>query len=246
MGYLQEFENVTVLGYINAGYGERSSQDLLDNVEILRNWRQKFNYFGENGIGPRGLDGVFIDKIGSNEAEFKTLEKVCQHIRSRPWRSRKSGSHHEIYISSSGFVILDTQVPPVYPYSALADIVIVFEGNYKQFINPQICQYSPYEYLRDVTPSHGLRLTLPQPSSDLHSWQFGIIIDGFLSNNTKDMKVSRMRDLINDLVQNKRLGLIFLTDLMEKDADGNKNWSLIWDEFVSMIASAKVMASILY
>ena len=143
-------------------------------------------------------------------------------------------------------MILNTQVPPVYPYGALADIVIVFEGNYKQFINPRICQNSPYEYLRDVTPSHGLRVALPQPSTDLHSWQFGIVIDGFLSNSTKEIKLNRMRDLIYDLVQNKRLGLIFLTDLLEKDTDGNKNWSLIWDELVSMITSAKVMASILY
>jgi hypothetical protein len=122
----------------------------------------------------------------------------------------------------------------------------VFEGSYAEFVNPQICSDSFYEYLRDVPPSHGLKLSLPEPSKYLPDWKFGAIIDGFLPKITKAAKMTQLQDLIYDLVQKKRLGFIFVTDLLERDADGNKNWSLIWDEFVAMIAVAKVRASILY
>ena len=128
----------------------------------------------------------------------------------------------------------------------MADVVIVFEGAYHSFVNPPILKYSAYEYLPNADPNHGLKLKLPQPSDDLPSWQFGVIINGLLPKSTKNTKLHEMRELVYDLVQIKRVSAIFITDVEEKDADGNKNWSLVWDEFISMLADAKMRASTLY
>jgi hypothetical protein len=91
MGYLQEFPNVTVLGHIDAAYGTKTVSQVMDDVENLRCWREKFNYFGDNGSGPRGLDGVFIENVGESEREFRMVSMICHSIRNRRWRLGKPG-----------------------------------------------------------------------------------------------------------------------------------------------------------
>ena len=94
LGYIQEFPNVTVVGYIDAGFGKRNLKQLLSDVERLWGWREKFNYFGDNGSGPRGLDGVFIDAVGGEQQHIRALEELCKDVKSRRWRAGKSGYNH--------------------------------------------------------------------------------------------------------------------------------------------------------
>ena len=126
------------------------------------------------------------------------------------------------------------------------DVVIVFEGSHHSFVRPQILKRSAYEYLANPDANHGLKLKLPHPSASLPSCKFGVIVSGLLPKSPKNAKLVEMKDLIYDLVQIKRVSAIFITDVEEKDADGNKNWSLVWDEFIALIAEAKMRASTLY
>jgi hypothetical protein len=145
-----------------------------------------------------------------------------------------------------GHVILKAKALPQYSFGNLVDVMIVFDGQYDNLVNPQVREYSVYEHLLNVGPNHGMKLMLPQPSMDLPLWKFGAIVTGFMSNSARDTKLAEMADLLYDLVQMKRISAIFITDVEGKDVDGNKNWSLVWEEFVGMLAAAKMRCSILY
>jgi len=64
------------------------------------------------------------------------------------------------------------------------------------------------------------------------------MINDFLPNRSREVKLTKLKAVINDLVQIKRIGAIFITDLEIGNEDIYADWSSIWSEFIEMIAEA--------
>jgi hypothetical protein len=123
--------------------------------------------------------------------------------------------------------------------------VVVFEHDHRNLINPPL-DYPPFEYIPGVGPSHGLRLTLPQSTLATPSSKFGVVVHDLLAGETKEDKVAELKTLVHDLVQMKRVGAIFITDIEITEKDVYGNWSSIWKDFVSTVAEAREVSSLLY
>ena len=130
-------------------------------------------------------------------------------------------------------------------YYEFADLVVVFEHDHRNLINPPL-DYPPFEYIPKVGPSHGLRLTLPQSTLATPSSKFGVVVHDLLAGETKEDKVAELKTLVHDLVQMKRVGAVFITDIEITEKDVYGNWSSIWKDFVSTVAEAREVSSLLY
>jgi len=127
----------------------------------------------------------------------------------------------------------------------MADLVIIFEHHYRDLINPPL-QSPPFQYLANVGANHGMKLMLPQHSRLTPAFKFGVMLHDFLPGKSRETKLTEMLSLIHDLVQVKRVGAVFITDVEIKNADIYANWSSIWDEFTSMMANANKSSSVLF
>lgn len=76
--------------------------------------------------------------------------------------------------------------------------------------------------------------------------KFGVMIHDLFPGQTREAKLAEMRMLVHDLVQVKRVGTLFITDVQIEDADVYANWSSIWQEFISAVAEATKSSSFLY
>jgi hypothetical protein len=144
-----------------------------------------------------------------------------------------------------GYVILNPGCAPTHPgYYGLADLVIVFEHHHQDLISPPL-DSPEFKYLSKAGQNQGLRLMLPQPSRATLP-KFGVMIHDLLPGQTREAKLEEMQMLVHDMVQVKRVGALFITDVQIKDADVYANWSSIWQEFIGMVAKATKSSSFLY
>jgi Spherulation-specific family 4 len=137
------------------------------------------------------------------------------------------------YMLILGYVILNPGCAPRrQEYFNIADLVIVYENYYERFRSPPVTD-PLFNYLR--TGYHGMPLMLPQSSSNMPSSKFGVMIHDF---DTTGDTLSKLRSLVNELVQTKRVGAVFITDIKIKVADIYADWSSFWPEFVRFVAEA--------
>ena len=145
-----------------------------------------------------------------------------------------------------GYVVLNPGCATTHaPYYSLADLVVVFEHYYFDLIYPPI-ESPDFRYLTNVAPNHGLKLRLPKPSRQTPASKFGVMLHDFLPGGSHHAKLVEMRPLIHDLVQIKRVGAVFITDVQIKNADIYANWSSIWKEFIGMMSEANKSSSLLF
>lgn len=137
-----------------------------------------------------------------------------------------------------GYVVLNPGCTPRNDaYYSLADLVVVFEHFYRNFTRPPLHD-PPFQYLVDVSPKHGIKFMLPQSSIPTPSFKFAIMVHDFLPNQSREVQLSRLKTVINDLVRVKRLGAIFITDLEIEKEDIYADWSSFWPEIIKIIAEA--------
>lgn len=55
-----------------------------------------------------------------------------------------------------------------------------------------------------------------------------------------------MQGLIHELVQMRKVGSLFITDIELEKADVYSSWSSVWAEFIDITAESTQVASILY
>ena len=72
------------------------------------------------------------------------------------------------------------------------------------------------------------------------------MVHDVLPGHTREAKLAEMQMLVHDLVQVKRVGTLFITDVRLEDADVYANWSSIWQEFIGMVAEATKSSLFLY
>jgi hypothetical protein len=123
--------------------------------------------------------------------------------------------------------------PRVPQYFNIADMVIVYEYFHDKFINPPKDD-SFFQYLDNVNSSHGQRLMLPQ--SSIPHWpenKFGVMI-----HDTKFKNPTELKELVFDLVQVKKVGGLFITDIEIGKSDIYADWSSFFPEFIELIALA--------
>lgn len=87
--YLQDYPNVRLVGYIKTLYGKRDIENVKHDVDLYSHWH---NLSKTKKTGPMGLDGIFVDEVDWAGEYSNYMEVLCQHIRSRIWRTDKSGT----------------------------------------------------------------------------------------------------------------------------------------------------------
>jgi hypothetical protein len=83
-----------------------------------------------------------------------------------------------------------------------------------------------------------MKLMLPKSSDTAPISKFGLMDHDFLPGKSQDDKVTALRSLVFDLVQVKRIGAIFITDIEIGKGDIYANWSSFWREFIDFVAEA--------
>jgi hypothetical protein len=132
-----------------------------------------------------------------------------------------------------GYVILNPGCAPRVPqYFNIADLVIVYEHFYDTFISPPKDD-SFYAYLDKVDNRHGQRLMLPQSSTSFPSSKYGIMIHNTTFKSHKDI-----HSLVFDLIQHKRIGALFITDIEIEKRDIYADWSSFFPELTKILNEA--------
>ena len=237
--YLQGYTNVTLVGYVSTLYGKRNVQDSLNDIDLYWRWHELSLANKDKGIGPMGLDGIFIDEVDCNGDNLEYFETLYRHIKGKVWKSDKPGQFNFfLFLTGTGYVVLNPGCTPRNDaYYNIADLVVVFEHFYHNFIRPPLDD-PPFQYIRDMNPSDGLKLMLPQSSNSRPSFNFAVMIHDFLPSQSREVKLNKLKAVINDLVQIKRIRAIFITDLEIAKEDIYADWSSFWSEFIDMIAEA--------
>jgi len=75
-------DNVVVLGYVSANYGNRDLETVLGDVNSYHGW-------GKYGLG---IDGVFIDEVDFEGYKFSFFERISLSVRSNMWKQNKGTS----------------------------------------------------------------------------------------------------------------------------------------------------------
>src|SRR5579859_6182659 len=91
-----------------------------------------------------------------------------------------------------GFVCLNPGGPTSSKYFDLADLIVVSEHAYRDFINPPK-QYDTYNYLLDTPSSYGREVLLPRFTVETSARKMGAIIHGFAAGMSNANKLQEMR-----------------------------------------------------
>lgn len=119
-------------------------------------------------------------------------------------------------------------------YFDLADLVIVSEHAYHDFINPPT-QYDTYNYLLDTPSTYGRKVLLPRFTTETPAPRMGVIMHGFAAQRSFENRLQEMRSMTQDLVKVKKLGAVFITDLEIGKGDVYSQFSSIWEQFVETV-----------
>jgi len=79
---------------------------------------------------------------------------------------------------------------------------------------------------------------LPYPYKPEHRSKFGVAIYGLLFNKLQNPDLSKLVNLVKDLVSVKLVGAIFLTDVELEKADVYAQWSSFWAEFIDAVSQS--------
>jgi hypothetical protein len=126
--------------------------------------------------------------------------------------------------------------PTHWSYFNLADQVIVSERSHKEFISPPT-EIDSYDFLNYVPGSYGMKLQLPKTTRTATASKMGVMVHGFAAGKTRKERVIAMGRIVGDLIEVKKLGGIFITDLEIEKGDVYAGWSGIWEEFVGMVVA---------
>lgn len=99
--YLQGYTNVTLVGYVSTLYGKRNIQDSIDDIDLYWRWQELSLAKKEEGVGPMGLDGIFIDEVDCNGDKLAYFGALYGHIKSKSWNSGKPGETPNFPLSDS-------------------------------------------------------------------------------------------------------------------------------------------------
>lgn len=228
---LLKADNVVVLGYVSANYGNRELEKVVADVNTYHGW-------GAHGLG---IDGIFIDEVDFEGYKFSFFERISLSVRSNMWKKNK-GIPPKFKETKergliSGFVCLNPGGPTNQRYFDLADLVIVSEHTYTDFLNPPT-QYDTYSYLLDAPSSYGHRVLIPRFTTGTPAQKMGVIIHGFAMDMASKEKLEEMRMMVRDLVRVKKVGAVFLTDLDISKTDVYAAFGTIWEHFVEAVVGA--------
>jgi hypothetical protein len=237
--YLQGFTNVTLVGYISTLYAKREAIRSLDDIDAYWRWDSLSKAKTDKGFGPMGLDGIFVDEVTCSGEDFEYFEMLSHYIKNKSWRSGKPGyCSFFVTILMIGYVIFNPGCAPRDDaYYGIADLVVVFEHFYRDFINPPLHE-SVYAYLADDIPEGGLTLMIPESSKDSPTSKFGLMIHDFLPEEDHGDKIAKLKEMVFELVQVKCVRAMFITDLEIEKVDIYANWSHFWHDFVGFTAQA--------
>jgi hypothetical protein len=99
----------TVVGYVYTRYGNRSLAEVQANID---------NYLNLYGRGL--ISGIFLDEMGANASTLAYYRTLYQYIKAKDANLRVLGN---------------PGTPPISDYSAVADVLVSFEGKATEFAN---------------------------------------------------------------------------------------------------------------
>ena len=204
-------------------YGKRDLEVAKAEADVYSQWHQESLTGNESGLG---LDGIFVDEVAWSDSDLSYYLALSTHIKRAHWRSGKRGKRFEL-LTDKGYVVLNPGCQPHHRYYTLADVVIIFEKHYDNFV-------------------HDSKLALPRPSPITPPSKWGVMIHDFCPNQTKQEKAIEMKALIHELVQIKQIGCFFITDIELAKADVYGNWSSVWTEFIDIMAETAHSSSFLF
>ena len=87
--YLQGHRNVTLVGYIKTSYGKRDIKDSVEDIDTYWRWHQESSK--DQGLGPMGLDGIFVDEVECLGEQFGYFQSLSRHVKTKKRKSGKPG-----------------------------------------------------------------------------------------------------------------------------------------------------------
>jgi Spherulation-specific family 4 len=99
---------VLIYGYISTRYGQRPQTEVQQEITNYRSWYS--------------VDGIFLDESSSGTADLTYYQNIATFIRTVP----------------NAKVVLNPGVYPDQAYMNIADVVLVYEGSYKNYLNLQV------------------------------------------------------------------------------------------------------------
>ncbi len=124
---------ITVLGYSSTEYGARAISSVETEISEYKSWY--------------GVNGIFLDLTQGTSSEFSYYQTLANYVRST---------------ISGGIVWLNPGSYPDPSFMSIANVVLVFEGSYSDYLSDQvpswISQYSPSQFANVVhdTPQSDL------------------------------------------------------------------------------------------
>ncbi len=111
---------ILIYGYISTRYGQRPQTEIQQEITNYRNW---YN-----------VDGIFLDESSSQLADLTYYQNLAAFIRTQP----------------NSKVILNPGVYPDQAYMNVGDVILVYEGSSKNYLNSQvpswISNYNPNKF----------------------------------------------------------------------------------------------------
>ena len=89
--YLQEFSNVTLVGYVSTLYAKREIIGSLEDIDAYWRWDALSSAKAGKSLGPMGLDGIFVDEVTCNGENFEYFDTLSHYIKNKSWRAGKPG-----------------------------------------------------------------------------------------------------------------------------------------------------------
>jgi hypothetical protein len=119
---------IQVIGYVHTSYGARDPRAVKDEIERFKAWYH--------------VDGIFLDQVADGLASLAYYQNLADYIRGTPG-----------YV-----VVLNHSTVPDETYTAVGDILVIFEGDYRTYVSFQppswVYRYPPTKFAHFV---HGTR-----------------------------------------------------------------------------------------
>jgi len=229
---------VTLVGYVRTCYGLRPVEESLGDIDSYWQWHELSKSRASEGQGPMGLDGIFIDEVDCEGEQLEYFGALAIHVKTQAWRAANSGICASVPSSLAGFVVLNPGCAPRHEgYYNIADLVIVFEHFTHNFVNPPFNDPA-FAYLAEGSPDGGMTLMLPKVSSSIPKSKLAVMVHDFYPNLPPGERIQALDAMIADLVDRKRMGAVFFTDVQIAKEDIYANWSSFWAEVVDAVVNA--------
>lgn len=136
-----------------------------------------------------------------------------------------------------GYVVSNPGCPAHEGYFKTSDIVVISERAHRNLISyPSKVHFPFFNSLRGS--SQYLKISLPTPSHPGLMSKYGIIDHSFLSDQTRESKITELKKLVNYLVRQNPVGALFVTDIDLERGDVYAEWSAFWPELLEFMDKA--------